>query len=153
MIGSTLGAVLCCSRKAKDGKDVVLNRYKAHHGPIRSLQRNPLFPKNFLTAGDWSMKIWSEDITSSPLQWVWSGDKMITPNHNIPFFKTRWAQSYLCHVESCQTFCYICLKAGWIPNGIIQNVFYIYQILVFLDLWCFIPTRTFTWGLCTWWFH
>ena len=89
MIGSTLGAVLCCSRKAKDGKDVVLNRYKAHHGPLRSLQRNPLFPKNFLTAGDWSMKIWSEDITSSPLQWVWSGDKMITPNHNNPFFKTR----------------------------------------------------------------
>ena len=83
MIGSTLGAVLCCSRKAKDGKDVVLNRYKAHHGPLRSLQRNPLFPKIFLTAGDWSMKIWSEDITSSPLQWVWSGDKMILPNHII----------------------------------------------------------------------
>ena len=83
MIGSTLGAVLCCSRKLKDGKDVVLNRYKAHHGPLRSLQRNPLFPKNFLTAGDWSMKIWSEDINSSPLQWVWSGDKMILPNHII----------------------------------------------------------------------
>ena len=76
MIGSTLGTVLCCSRKAKDGKDVLLNRYKAHHGPIRSLQRNPLFPKNFLTAGDWSMKIWSEDITTSPLQWVWSGNKL-----------------------------------------------------------------------------
>ena len=73
MIGSTLGTVLCCSRKAKDGKEVVLNRYKAHHGTVRALQRNPLFPKNFLTAGDWSMKIWSEDITSSPLQWVWSG--------------------------------------------------------------------------------
>ena len=78
MIGSTLGTVLCCSRKAKDGKDVVLNRYKAHHGPVRSLQRNPLFPKNFLTAGDWSMKIWSEDITSSPLQWVWSGDNVLS---------------------------------------------------------------------------
>ena len=89
MIGSTLASVLCCSRKARDGKDVVLNRYKAHHGPLRSLQRNPLFPKNFLTAGDWSMKIWSEDITSSPLQWVWSGDKMIIPNHNIPFLAAK----------------------------------------------------------------
>ena len=85
MIGSTLGTVLCCSRKAKDGKDVLLNRYKAHHGPVRSLQRNPLFPKNFMTAGDWSMKIWSEDITSSPLQWVWSGNR-------CSFFQSPWCQ-------------------------------------------------------------
>ena len=44
----------------------------------RALERNPLFPKNFLTAGDWSLKIWSEDTCVSPLQWVWSGQHRVT---------------------------------------------------------------------------
>ena len=35
---------------------MVLCSYAAHHGPVRALQRNPQFPKNFLTAGDRSMK-------------------------------------------------------------------------------------------------
>ena len=38
-------------RKAQEEKEVVVNKYRAHHGPIRALQRNPLFPKNFITAG------------------------------------------------------------------------------------------------------
>ena len=72
---------------------MVLCSYAAHHGPVRALQRNPQFPKNFLTAGDRSMKaciysiyniyiniypkIWSEDITR-PLAWVWSGEHRVT---------------------------------------------------------------------------
>ena len=71
----------------------MLCSYAAHHGPVRALQRNPQFPKNFLTAGDRSMKvyiysiynihnhiykkIWSEDITR-PLAWVWSGEHRVT---------------------------------------------------------------------------
>ena len=57
MLGSTLGTVLACSRKAKEPQETILNTYRAHHGPVRALQRNPLFPKNFLTAGDRSMKV------------------------------------------------------------------------------------------------
>ena len=78
MLGSSLGTVLCCSRKVKENGDVALNRYRAHHGPIRALQRNPLFPKNFLTAGDRSIKVWSEDISVSPLQWIYSGQHKVT---------------------------------------------------------------------------
>ena len=55
-----------------------MNTYEGHWGPIRALQRNPCFPKNFLTVGDWSMKVWSEDITGSPLFWVWSGQEIVT---------------------------------------------------------------------------
>jgi len=33
-----------------------------HHGPIYSIQRNPKELKFFLTVGDWSAKIWMEDI-------------------------------------------------------------------------------------------
>ena len=78
MVGTDQGKVLYCSRKAKDPSEVILNIYNAHWGPIRALERNPSFPKNFLTVGDWSMKVWSEDITVSPLFWVWSGQDILT---------------------------------------------------------------------------
>ena len=31
-----------------------------HHGPIYSIQRNPMHPINYMTVGDWSIRIWSE---------------------------------------------------------------------------------------------
>ena len=31
-----------------------------HHGPIYSLQRNPMHPNNYMTVGDWSVRLWSE---------------------------------------------------------------------------------------------
>ena len=78
MVGTEQGKVLCCDRKAKDNAEVILSTYEGHWGPIRALQRNPCFPKNFLTVGDWSMKIWSDDVIGSPLFWVWSGQEIIT---------------------------------------------------------------------------
>jgi dynein intermediate chain 2 len=47
-----------------------------HHGPIYSMQRNPAHMKYFLTIGDWSAKIWSEEIKS-------------------PIMQTRYHESYL----------------------------------------------------------
>ena len=119
MLGSTLGTVLCCSRKSKENGDIVLNRYRAHHGPIRALQRNPLFPKNFLTAGDWSLKIWSEDISGSPLQWIWSGEIEVL-KINFDIF-SRTTQSNFSSLESSQTFSYLCHKRRWFSNGIFYN--------------------------------
>ncbi|XP_064789134.1 dynein axonemal intermediate chain 2-like isoform X2 [Oncorhynchus masou masou] len=39
-------------------------------GPIYALQRNPFFPKNFLTVADWTARIWSEDIKESSIMWT-----------------------------------------------------------------------------------
>jgi dynein intermediate chain 2 len=47
-----------------------------HHGPVYSMQRNPAHLKYFLTIGDWSAKIWSEEIKS-------------------PIMQTRYHNSYL----------------------------------------------------------
>ena len=35
-----------------------------------TLSRNPAFPKNFLTVGDWSARVWSEDIRGSAIMWT-----------------------------------------------------------------------------------
>jgi dynein intermediate chain 2 len=47
-----------------------------HHGPIYSMYRNPIHLKYFLTVGDWSAKIWSEEL-------------------KIPIMQTRYHNSYL----------------------------------------------------------
>ena len=39
-----------------------------HHGPVYSLYRNPAHTKYFLSVGDWSAKIWSDEIKSPIMQ-------------------------------------------------------------------------------------
>ena len=78
MVGTAQGKVLSCSRKAKTQTEVILSEYSAQYGSVSALRRNPILPKNFLTAGDWSIKVWSEDVTVSPLLWVWSGRIKVT---------------------------------------------------------------------------
>ena len=47
---------------ANSGVTVLDGRGGRHHGAIASLQRNPAHAKYFLTVGDWTARIWSEDI-------------------------------------------------------------------------------------------
>ena len=67
---SDKGAVLACNKKAKQVNERISAVYNAHFGPVYALQRNPCFPKNFLTVGDWCARIWSEDIKESSIMWT-----------------------------------------------------------------------------------
>lgn len=53
-------------------------RFKAQMGPVLALKRNPAFVKNFLTIGDWSAKIWSEDCRESQIIWTGYHRAMLT---------------------------------------------------------------------------
>ncbi len=33
-----------------------------HHGAVYALSRNPFFPKFFLSVGDWTTRVWNEDL-------------------------------------------------------------------------------------------
>ena len=57
MVGTSQGRILCCSRKAKSQKEIILSQYGAHYSSVRAVQRNTIFPKSFLSAGDWSIKV------------------------------------------------------------------------------------------------
>ncbi|XP_060948510.1 dynein axonemal intermediate chain 2-like [Limanda limanda] len=70
MVGTEQGLVVSCNRKAKTPAEKIVCTYEGHHGPIYALQRNPFFPKNFLTVGDWTARIWSEDIKDSSIMWT-----------------------------------------------------------------------------------
>lgn len=53
-------------------------QYEAHLGPVYSLQRNPTFLKNFLTVGDWTARVWSEDCRESSILWTYSHRTKLT---------------------------------------------------------------------------
>jgi dynein intermediate chain 2 len=53
------GAVIACNRKAQDK---ITASYAGHQGPIHSTARNPFFPKYFLSIGDWTARIWYDDL-------------------------------------------------------------------------------------------
>lgn len=67
MVGTEQGIVLNCNRKAKNPADRVSGAFVGHHGPIYGLRRNPFYPKYFLSLGDWTGRIWTEDIQKTPL--------------------------------------------------------------------------------------
>ena len=53
-VGTEEGKIICCSKKAKVQPEVIVTKFRGHYGPVRALQRNPAFSKNFLSIGDWS---------------------------------------------------------------------------------------------------
>ncbi|KAK2079044.1 hypothetical protein QBZ16_002734 [Prototheca wickerhamii] len=68
LAGTVRGAVLAGNRKGKSPADRISAAFKGHHGPITALQRHPAFPKYFLSAGDLSLRVWSEDAAHALLQ-------------------------------------------------------------------------------------
>ncbi|XP_077593361.1 dynein axonemal intermediate chain 2 [Stigmatopora nigra] len=70
LVGTEQGIVVSCNRKAKTQAEKIVCTYNSHHGPVYALQRNPFFPKNFLTVGDWRACIWAEDIKESSIMWT-----------------------------------------------------------------------------------
>ncbi|XP_061656375.1 dynein axonemal intermediate chain 2 isoform X2 [Syngnathoides biaculeatus] len=70
LVGTEQGIIVSCNRKAKTVAEKIVCTYDSHHGPVYALQRNPFFPKNFLSVGDWRARIWSEDIKESSIMWT-----------------------------------------------------------------------------------
>jgi dynein intermediate chain 2 len=62
MVGTAGGPVLAGSRKARSPAERVAAAFAGHHGAVRALQRSPFFPKFFLSVGDWSARLWAEDV-------------------------------------------------------------------------------------------
>ncbi|XP_078257962.1 dynein axonemal intermediate chain 2 [Rhinoraja longicauda] len=70
MVGTEQGAVILGNRKGKTPAEKIVSSFTGHHGPVYAVQRNPFYPKNFLTIGDWTARIWSEEIRDSSILWT-----------------------------------------------------------------------------------
>ena len=64
LVGTEQGTVLLVKRKAKGPNDRVGAVYPGHHGPIYALARHSMFSKVFITVGDWTARIWNDEIRS-----------------------------------------------------------------------------------------
>ncbi|KAM7542954.1 hypothetical protein Aperf_G00000018921 [Anoplocephala perfoliata] len=83
MVGTEQGIIISCNRKGKTAGEKVAAVYPGHKGPVYALQRNPFFPKFFLSVGDWSARIWAEDLRDDPIMW--------TPYHESGATDGRWS--------------------------------------------------------------
>ncbi|XP_047042151.1 dynein intermediate chain 3, ciliary-like [Helicoverpa zea] len=70
MVGTENGYVINGNRKGKTALDKLPAKFEAHVGPVWRVERNPGFLKNFLTVGDWTARIWSEDCRESSVLWT-----------------------------------------------------------------------------------
>ncbi|KAI8035230.1 dynein intermediate chain 3, ciliary [Drosophila gunungcola] len=66
IIGSDMGHVFVGNRKGMTPSETLLANYPLFAGPVRSINRNPFFVKNFLVTGDWRARIWSEEAKDGP---------------------------------------------------------------------------------------
>ncbi|XP_035157563.2 dynein axonemal intermediate chain 2 isoform X2 [Callithrix jacchus] len=94
MVGTEQGIIISCNRKAKTPAEKIVCTFSGHHGPIYALQRNPFYPKNFLTVGDWTARIWSEDSRESSIMWTkyhmaYLTDAAWSPVRPAVFFTTK----------------------------------------------------------------
>jgi len=64
LVGTEQGIMMMVNTKNKTNNGIHVFDQGAgkHHGPIYAVHRNPTNPKCFLTVGDWSAKIWMEDL-------------------------------------------------------------------------------------------
>jgi len=62
LAGMENGMVINIREKVMKPIDKLAIRFNCHIGPIIDIDRNPFFIKNFLTVGDWTVKIWSDDM-------------------------------------------------------------------------------------------
>jgi len=65
LVGTEQGVVLSLNlrnKKSNNGITVYDQGAGKHHGPIYSIQRNPTHNKFFMTIGDWTARIWAEDL-------------------------------------------------------------------------------------------
>lgn len=82
LVGTEEGTVISCNRKAKNPADRIVQTYSGHLGPVYSVKRNPFFQKIFMTVGDWTARLWSEDLRS-PIMW--------TGNHTSYLMDACWS--------------------------------------------------------------
>ena len=96
LVGTEQGMVLSVNlRNSKQNNGITVYDTGAgkHHGPIYSIQRNPTHSKFFLTIGDWTARIWCEDL-KTPIMSTTYHESYVTagcwsPTRAGVFFVTR----------------------------------------------------------------
>merc|ERR1719162_2464902 len=62
MVATGQGTIISCNRKAKNPSDRVGMSFEGHLSPVYAVTRSTFMPKFFLTIGDWTWRLWNEEL-------------------------------------------------------------------------------------------
>ncbi|NXY11509.1 DNAI2 protein, partial [Pteruthius melanotis] len=65
LVGTEQGTIISCNRDSKTPPEKMAHIFSGHLGAVYSVTRNPFFPKVFLSVGDWTARIWTEELMDS----------------------------------------------------------------------------------------
>ncbi|XP_041881473.1 dynein intermediate chain 2, axonemal [Corvus kubaryi] len=65
LVGTEQGTIISCNRDAKTPPEKIAHIFSGHLGAVYRVTRNPFFPKVFLSVGDWTARIWTEELMDS----------------------------------------------------------------------------------------
>ena len=82
MVGTETGAAIACNKTAKNPVDMVGALYPGHHAPVLGIDRNPFFTKYFLTVGDWTARVWTDELKTPVIT---------TRYHKTPLNTGKWS--------------------------------------------------------------
>lgn len=67
LCGTDTGYSINVNRRGKTTQEIMANVFKAHYGPVKAVERSPSLSKMFITCGDFTVHVWSDDIQLSPI--------------------------------------------------------------------------------------
>ncbi|VVD00834.1 unnamed protein product [Leptidea sinapis] len=65
--GTESGLVINANRMGRSHSEILASYWRAHDGPVRAVHRSPCTLRMFITCGDWSVRIWSEEVRTAPI--------------------------------------------------------------------------------------
>lgn len=74
LVGTDEGYVYFGNRKGSTISEKLPAHMLCSSGPIRALERNPMFVKNFMTVGGYRVKLFSEECKDNPVMWTRNQD-------------------------------------------------------------------------------
>lgn len=67
LCGTESGLVINVNRMGRTHSERLISYWDAHAGPVRAVQRSPCTLRMFLTCGDSTVRIWSEEVRTAPI--------------------------------------------------------------------------------------
>lgn len=100
LVGTETGITLSCTKKPKKAVEVNAwfgledkGGHGKHFGPVYAVKRNPFHPKFFLTVGDWTARMWMEELKgpmiTTPFSPAYLSSAAWSPTRPGVFFLTR----------------------------------------------------------------
>lgn len=91
LCGTDTGLVINVNRKGKTPNEIFSVIMETQTGQIKKVQRSPSTSKIFLSCGDWSINLWSDDVRTQP---ILTGTKQRYVTNDISWSPTR-VSSYM----------------------------------------------------------